>query len=331
MIDTTFLGQWGIGMLRFGSILVGVDLSRRDRLVGKKLNRHSSKAYESAVSLAKLSNAQLHFLYALEVSVDAQKRIQRDRRRSPTILDMAEDRMRGLVREAREQGITATGQVVFGRSWLALIREVLGGEYDLVMVGTRQLGAVKSVLLGSIGIQLLRKCPCPVWISKDRPVNELSSILLANDQTHAGDTALKLASGLAALHSSDLHVLHSLGGYTGTPGRPAELSVEDVVSTKEHLAVRLREAGLVRRPKVQLAKDSSFCTAISDHIDHHANDLLVLGTPACGGISRLIRRDRSERLLARVPCSLLAVKPETFVCPVSLDQLRGPARSIGAA
>ena len=84
-------------MQRFENILVGVDLSRKDRLVGKKLNRHASRAYESALNLAELSDARLHFLYALEVSVDAQQRIQRDRGLSqglsPTLMDLAEDRM----------------------------------------------------------------------------------------------------------------------------------------------------------------------------------------------------------------------------------------------
>jgi nucleotide-binding universal stress UspA family protein len=154
-------------MLRLDNVLVGVDLSRRDRLVSTELNQHASKAYESSLTLAKLSNAHLHFKYALEVSVETQRRIERDRGLSPTLLDIAEDRMRRLVEESTDQGVSASGSVVFGRSWLAIIREVLRGSYDLVMVGTRKLGAFKSALLGSIGIQLLRKCPCPVWISKN--------------------------------------------------------------------------------------------------------------------------------------------------------------------
>jgi len=313
----------------FENILVGVDLSRRDRLVGKELNRHASKAYESAVSLARLSSAHLHFLYALEISMDAQRRIQTDCRLSPTILDMAEDRVKGLVEDAFRSGVTATGSVVFGRSWLALIREVLRGRYDLVMVGTRQLGTVKSVLLGSIGIQLLRKCPCPVWISKAPIGDNLGSILLAHDQSTTGDRALELATGLAELHHSDLHVLHSLQGYGGTPGKPEQMSVDEVVSTREEVALQLRASGLTRRAKVQLVTDSSFCTAISDHIEYHGNDLLVLGTSACEGISRIIRRERSERLLSRVPCSLIAVKPSNFICPIRLEELEDPAR--GAA
>ena len=316
-------------MFRLETILVGVDLSRRDRLVGKKLNRHASIAYQSAVKLARLSGAHLHFLYALEVSVDAQKRIQTDRRLSPTILDMAEDRMKGLVQDACKEGVTATGGVVFGRSWLALIREVLRGHYDLVMVGTRRLGTMKSMLMGSIGVQLLRKCPCPVFVCKEPIRDELASVLLANDQTTAGRTAMELASGLAELHHSDLHVLHSLAGYTGTPGQPEQMSVDEVVSTKEQLALQLSESGLTSRARVQLAPKSSFCTAISDHIYRHGNRLLVLGTSGCDGFSRMIKRDRSERLLAKVPCSLIAVKPIDFVCPIRLEALENPAR--GAA
>jgi universal stress protein E len=227
--------------------------------------------------------------------------------------------------------MSASGEVVLGRSWLALIKEVLRGDYDLVMVGTRKLGTVKSALLGSIGVQLLRKCPCPVWISK-RPMTEpLSSVLLANDQTSAGDAAMELAAGLAELHSSDLHVLHSLEGYGGTPGRPPQMSVDDVVTTKENLTIQLGEAGLSSRARVQLARDSSFCTAISDHIEHHGNELLVLGTVAGGGFARMYKRDRSERLLSRVPCSLIAVKPPEFVCPITPDRLEDPTTSVGAA
>ena len=318
-------------MQRFESILVGVDLSRRDRLVGKKLNRHASRAYESALNLAKLSDARLHFLYALEVSVDAQQRIQRDRGLSPTLMDLAEDRMKELVDDSRRQGITATGNVVFGRSWLAIIQEVLRRGHDLVVVGTRQLGTVKSALLGSIGIQLLRKCPCPVWISKAPAKGELTSILLANDQTTVGVIAMELAASLAELHRSDLHVLHSLGGYQGAPGPLAQLSVEDVVATKERIAIQLSEAGLTRRARVQLARDCSFCTAISDHIEHHGNELLVLGTRAFSGISRMVKRDRCERLLSRVPCSLLAVRPASFVSPITVRELEDSAMTIGAA
>jgi nucleotide-binding universal stress UspA family protein len=317
-------------MLRFKNILVGVDLSRRDRLVSKKLNRHSSMVYDSALALSKLSGARLHFLYGLEVSVETQRRIQRDRGLSPTLLDIAEDRMKRLVEDAKGEGVEASGNVVLGRSWLAIIREVLGGNYDLVMVGTRKLGTLKSALLGSIGIQLLRKCPCPVWISKTPLEGALNSILLANDHTPVGEEATLLAASLAELNSAELHVLHSLAGYS-SPGVQAQLSAEDVVEAKEKISIQLSDAGLTRRARVQLASESSFCTAVSDHVHHHTNELLILGTQAYSGITRMIKRERAERLLSRVPCSLLALKPKGFASSVSLSDLDDPTASVGAA
>jgi nucleotide-binding universal stress UspA family protein len=317
-------------MHRFKSILVGVDLSRKDRLVGKKLNRHASKAYECAVNLAKLSGADLHFLYVLEVSVDVQERIGRDSGLSPTLLDLAEERMRNLIHETLQQGVKATGSVVFGRSWVEITREVMRRGHDLVMVGTRELGPFKTALLGSIGLQLLRKCPCPVWISKATNCSGLHSILLANDGSAIGAAAIRMAAGLAELHDSELQVLHSLGGY-GMPGQPLQMSVEDVLATKEKLATGIREAGLQRRARVQFARDSAFCTAIADHIEDHRNELLVLGTQKLSGFSRMIGRDRSQRLLSKIPCSLLAVKPKDFVSPVALDDFEASSATIGVA
>jgi universal stress protein E len=318
-------------MLRFDNILVGVDLSRRDRLVGKKLNRHASQAYETALTLAKLSDAHVHFLYSLEVSVETQRRIERERGLSPTLLDIAEDRMKRLIAESRDQGISASGSVAFGRSWLGIVREVLGGKYDLVMVGTRKLGPFKSALLGSIGIQLLRKCPCPVWISKRPLEGKIASILLASDHSPVGEIAIELAASLAEMYSSELHVLHSLEGYECSPGHPVQLSPQEVVAAKEKIALQLSHLGLTSRAKVQLTTESSFCAAISDHIGQNENELLVLGTQSGSGFSRMIKRERAERLLSRVPCSLLAVKPADFVTPVAADNLADQAANLGAA
>lgn len=318
-------------MRRFENILVAVDLSRRDRLVGKNLNQQASRAYECALQMAKANHARLYFLSALEVSLDAQRGITTDRGLGPTLLDAAEDKMRGLVANARSEGITAAGSVVFGKDWEELIRQVLKGEHDLVVVGTRHLGTFRSALLGSIGIQLLRKCPCPVWVSKSPIAGGLSSILLANDETPVGSKAMELAASIAQLHNADLQVLHSPQGVARGSGLPSHLSVEDVPDAKERIQLQIKNAGLTREARVQLVQDTRFCNAISDHIEQHGNQLLVLGTQACKGFSRIIKRERSERLLSGVPCSLLAIKPESFVSPISLDYSDDPAAAIGAA
>jgi nucleotide-binding universal stress UspA family protein len=48
-------------------------------------------------------------------------------------------------------------------------------------------------------------------------------------------------------------------------------------------------------------------------------DLLVMGTVARAGIAGVLIGNTAERVLRKLPCSVLAVKPAGFVSPVRLD------------
>jgi universal stress protein E len=48
-------------------------------------------------------------------------------------------------------------------------------------------------------------------------------------------------------------------------------------------------------------------------------DLVVMGTVSRGGVAGVLVGNTAQRLLDRLDCSLLAVKPADFVCPVELD------------
>ncbi|MBW2698633.1 MAG: universal stress protein, partial [Deltaproteobacteria bacterium] len=56
--------------------------------------------------------------------------------------------------------------------------------------------------------------------------------------------------------------------------------------------------------------------AILGCVDRLAPDLVVMGTISRGGIAGVLVGNTAERLLTRLDCSLLTVKPESFVCPV---------------
>ena len=47
-------------------------------------------------------------------------------------------------------------------------------------------------------------------------------------------------------------------------------------------------------------------------------DLLIMATAARGGIPGMLFGNTAERLLPELPCSILALKPDDFVCPVEL-------------
>jgi nucleotide-binding universal stress UspA family protein len=55
---------------------------------------------------------------------------------------------------------------------------------------------------------------------------------------------------------------------------------------------------------------------IPDFVVAEGIDLIVMGTVARTGIAGLLIGNTAERLLRRLPCSVLAVKPDGFRSPV---------------
>ena len=146
-------------MKRFRKILVGVDLSWGDRFVSEDLSAPNAEAVRQALWLAQLNSASIDFLFSLDLSAKAQQLISESNTDESTVLGEAENRLAELVAKAREAGVAAKSHVVVGKSWLELIRQVLRQQHDLVLVGTRHVGAHPGILPGEHGHQTLAKMP----------------------------------------------------------------------------------------------------------------------------------------------------------------------------
>jgi universal stress protein E len=59
--------------------------------------------------------------------------------------------------------------------------------------------------------------------------------------------------------------------------------------------------------------------AIADMIKEKSIDLLIMGTLGRAGIRGVITGNTAERLLPRLNCSMLAIKPDGFQCPIDAE------------
>lgn len=316
-------------MQYFRKILVGVDLSHADHLATSELNAPTREAVKRAVWLAAHSSAELTFYSSLDICAHTEEVLHELERSTKTVEDDALAILIELAEQAKKEGVAATAKLEIGSAWEGMIRQVVHEKHDLVIVGTRDHNLAARFLFGSTGMKLLRNCPCPVWITKPDPNWDDLNILTTSDFSDVSDTALKI--GIAAGEATDgaVHLLHSVeealgkrGWFTGlSPQELKEQHNKQRTDAEEKLKAQIANIGHQSlKGGVQIhVTDGAADIAIVNTIERLNIDLLVMGTMARSGIPGLFIGNTAERLLAQVPCSVLAIKPPGFECPVSID------------
>lgn len=240
----------------------------------------------------------------------------------PLAVQGADRVLDALAQELRAQGVKATVAITRERPWVALVQRAVRLESDVVFVAKRDGDHGRE--LGANTAKLLRKCPCPVWaVHPDRPL-VLRSILAATDLSPVGELVVGMAADLSAMSGSELHVVHA---WQRTMEHQLSAAGEGDARARER--VEALESGLRDRILGALGPRQATVTpllhvgcssperAILDGVRALDPDLVVMGTLSRRGIPGMLIGNTAERVLARIPTSLLTVKPEGFESPVS--------------
>jgi len=318
-------------MQQFRKILVGVDLSSGDRLAADELTAPTREAVRRAIWLAGQLSAELTFMAVLEITAHAEVLLHDEfAEASRSAEEAAFVALNKLVAAAKGEGVEATAKIACGRAWEEIIKAALRDGHDLVIVGTKDLSRASRFLFGSTGTKLLRFCPCPVWVTRPDPDWDDLKMLVATDLDDVGRQAMKLAIDGAQLAGAKLHVLHAVEDEYGPrmwlTGLPKEKVDAFRIATRneaeETLQEQLAETDYRTLPfgvMVHVVEGAPE-TAILDAVEEHGIDLLIMGTAARSGITGLLIGNTAERILSQAHCSLLALKPPDFVCPVRVDE-----------
>lgn len=282
-----------------------------------------SLAIARAVSLAESNNARLTVIDVIPVASDDQ------RAQAKANHLKALDNLVGPHRYRMRIEL----DVLEGGDSLEISNAVLHSSYDLVIKAAENPGFMKR-LFGSRDRQLLRKCPCPVWLMKS-PVNpHYKCIVVAVDfdplkpdkeEEELNRKILELAGSLALSDSTSLHLVHAWGAFAEETIRGRSESPANKVTAyieKEYLAhqkqlFRLSEtlrrllgddSYNVLKPGLHLLKGPAQ-KAIPAAVRNLQADLVVIGTVARTGVSGFLIGNTAEEILDHLACSVLAVKP----------------------
>jgi universal stress protein E len=318
------IGKEGLIMQRFKNILL---VAGGEGWEGAALNR--------AVALAKNNRARL-------TVVDVVEELPRDMRVLVTSMHLADlqklavaERLKDLqqhIEPVIAKSFRITAKVLVGTPFIEIIREVLKNKHDLVMKTARGVSRLKEVIFGSTAMHLMRKCPCPVWVIKPEHQKKFSRIMAAVDpdpidkKRNALNTKImELATSLARIEGSELHVVHAWRLYGETllsgSGRMSQSEVNKLahqarMEHKDWIAelVGKYAPGLPKNRIHLLKGDAEVLIPALAKIKKI--ELIVMGTVCRTGLAGFIVGNTAENILQQVDCSVLAVKPDGFVSPV---------------
>jgi nucleotide-binding universal stress UspA family protein len=217
---------------------------------------------------------------------------------------------------------------------VVIIQKVLREGYDLVVKTVDPLQGASSRGFSSLDMNLLRKCPCPLWLGRPE-FKKFSKIVVAidpNEQEGAGRNLglrlLRIAETLVERDAANVSILSCWkleyeNFLRCSPfGRLPEAEV-DALAEQAKIAHSLaldrmiRDSGIKRTLPIQLRKGDPG-EQVPGFVDEHGIELIIMGTVARTGIPGFIIGNTAESVVQNLRCSILAVKPEGFVSPVTI-------------
>lgn len=254
---------------------------------------------------------------------------------SKMIAAEARERLDGLARPLREKGLSVNTKVLRGKAAsVELTREVVRGEYDLLVKGADvapgRLSPARFV--EQVDLQLLRQCPCPVFLARKRQTGRHAGIIAAVAPPLEGDPSknipnaeiVETAIALAKLQGLELHVVRvwrAFGEAALRKSRVSSIELSEFLhrsrdrfrASLEELLDDYREH--VNPKRVHLLKGHPG-TVLPQFAEARPIDAIVMGAGPREGVSEILIGNTTESLVNNTNCSIVAVKPEGFQAPV---------------
>lgn len=313
-------------MKRFESILVAVDT---------RFEQHP--ALQWAVRLAEHNQAKLKIVDVVPDFSWIVRLAMSDHERTQQILaDDKSGNLESLAGPLRDQGLDVTTKVLFGKTSFEIMHEVLRSHHDLVVRVTKGAHSRGGGFFGTTSMRLMRKCPCAVWLVRADAPPRFARVLATVDpaphdvaQDRINKTIMELGMSITEYENGQFHVVHAwdLFGVSFSKSRfkPGEFEetkrkAEAEVATAFDNFLSPYELSH-RADRVHLLCDEiGPGRAISELAKQQETDLIVMGTVARSGVAGALMGNTAERVLDQVECSVLTVKPDWFISPVTLPE-----------
>jgi nucleotide-binding universal stress UspA family protein len=241
----------------------------------------------------------------------------------------------GIVNHLRGKGIKkVSSEVRWGTEAIETTREAIRNRHDLVMTTARDKSEIKKKLTECPSRELYLICPCVLWIAQQGRVSQWTKHIVAalprvSEPLRPGDLSTKIldyAIAVAQSTESSLYIVHALPKYGEVHAKGVHKHDDDLSEFIDKLRNQCLQYCQPIAENYQLKLTSSQIhllvgnpnDVIPEFIHEKGADLVVMGAAARGGLSGFLHSSTAEKVLQEVNCSILAVKPDDFVSPVTI-------------
>ena len=309
-----------------GSIMVAVE----------NVDRSAAPLIKKAAALARRRGAGLQLLHVIAIPYVATPRAGISPRAAlrEAIRERAA-RLEKLARISQLRGLEVKTTVVWDYPASdAIVRQVMKYRPAMLMVRSQRHARLARLLLTNTDWELIRNCPCPVLLSKtDRSVTR-PRVVASLDPFHAHakpagldaiilETAIDIAGSKRrtfAVHAHEAQQLLMVEAVHEPYWVTLSEHEQNVQDTQRRAALEA-EASRFEVPRTNVIFMRG---AAQEEIPGAAKrlraDLVVMGAVSRSGLKRMFIGNTAERLLDRLPCDVLVVKPRRFATVVPRRQ-----------
>jgi nucleotide-binding universal stress UspA family protein len=307
-------------------------------------SRSSDTAIDLVASLAWPPGTRIQLVTAIDLvalagpwpplaALDLETVVSGTRAELEVMLRAAADRLAGT-------GATISLGVAEGRPSTVVCETAEAIAADLIVMGSRGHGALRSLLLGSTSAEVVDHAGCPVLVVREPTVRR---VLLAHDGSSHARAAEDLMASLPPLRELPVEVLSVMPGPEPAAdelapvaeGRIAMPVREGLDETRRHhediaraAAERLAASGREARAEVRAGDPADI---LVDEADAREVGLIVMGTHGRTGLDRLRLGSVARKVLTHARCSVLIVPPATRRSATAGPHAGGPDADGGDA
>ncbi|HET6379437.1 MAG TPA: universal stress protein [candidate division Zixibacteria bacterium] len=206
-------------------------------------------------------------------------------------------------------------RVVRGRPATAILNEAAELRPDLIVVGSRGHGPLKTVLLGSVSTEVVDHAPCPVLVARTPAVRRA---VLAMDGSYSSDRAVAVLRRWPILRGIPTRVV-TVGPvddamHTASPlwpDRPLMHAPEVLLDRQRLVEVGRRAVDELKEVGIPATSDERAgdpATEIIAAAEATKADLIVVGSRGLSALPRLVLGSVARKVLLHAPHSVLVVR-----------------------